>query len=222
MLCILDCINKVVDTQHDRRCTIPQCAKRKSSLTTVRTLLFITVIWSNIPLIPLISRGLQVPLLLILTHSIPNLVSLRIDPLVVDFCAYKYEEVVQAYSNKDLVSFLVKRLVFLPVDVRRDDRTSLNTHVVQRGSHSACSHGTGIAGSDGDENSVYVGVADQEGSDRPARPRAYGLGYELEGEDERKRPNLGAKGDKKTFVEFLREPGPEEELQNEENIGWDL
>lgn len=56
-------------------------------------------------------------LLLLLAHSVPDLVSLRIDANVEDLCTNEDKNVVNTDADEDAVSTAIERLIIVAVDL---------------------------------------------------------------------------------------------------------
>ena len=69
---------------------------------------------------------------------------------------------------------------------------------------------------------MHVRVPNKQRRHAPFGPGAGIGGDEFEREDEGEHPNLRDEADEEALVNLFRDPGPEEELKDEEDIGWDL
>ena len=69
---------------------------------------------------------------------------------------------------------------------------------------------------------MHVRVSNKQRRYAPFGPGASIGGDEFERDDKGKHPNLRDEADKEALVNLFRDPGPEEELKDEEDIGWDL
>lgn len=65
-----------------------------------------------------------------------------------------------------------------------------------------------------------VGRADEQDRQGVLAPVARVSGDELEGDEDGERPDLRGETKEEALVDLLREPGPEEQLDDEENVGW--
>lgn len=174
------------------------------------------------PLIPLITRRLKIRLLLLLTHTIPPPVPPLINRHIIHLRANKHHEIIRTNRDQNLVSAAIQRLVVFAVDVLADDAAGLHAHVVERRGDGARAHCAGVARRDGHEDGVDVGVADEQGREDPAGPGGCGFGEEFEGDEEGEGPDLGEEADEEALVELFAEPGPEEELADEDGVCGDL
>lgn len=115
------------------------------------------------PPIPLILRSLQIHLLLLPRHTLPNRISLPINIHIIHLRPNKQHKIIRTKRNKDLIPPPIKRLIIVAVDILTDNTTRLDTHIVQRTRHRARAHCTSVARCDGDEDSVDIRVADEQG-----------------------------------------------------------
>lgn len=174
------------------------------------------------PLIPLIRRRRQIVILLLLAHRTPHPLPAAIDQHIEHLGADEEGEIERADADQHLVALPVQRLVLFAVDVGGDDVARLHGHVVQGRGDGARADGAGVARGDCDEDGVDVGVADDEGGYDPAGPGGDVFGDDFEGDEEGEEPDLGAEADEEALVDALGEPGPEEELEDEDGVGGDL
>ena len=68
---------------------------------------------------------------------------------------------------------------------------------------------------------MHVGRSDQQRAQRPLDPRPRALGDRLQRNEEGQRPDLADETGQEALVRLLRHPGPEEELDDEDDVGGD-
>jgi hypothetical protein len=173
-------------------------------------------------LIPLILRSLQIRLLLLLAHTRPTPLSLPIDIHVIPLRSNEQCKVVDSKSNQDLVTTTIQRLIVVAVDVLANDVARLDSHVVECGRDGAGPDCAGIARCDSDEDGVDVRVADEHGRKHPTRPWRCACGEDFECGEKREGPDLRNESDQEALIEAFGKPGPEEELEYEEDVCRDL
>jgi hypothetical protein len=172
-------------------------------------------------LIPLIRRGRQIRLPFLLAHSSPPLLSNTVPPDVEKLRPNEQQDVVARNGDEHLIASAIQRLVVRPVDLRRYHIARLNGHVIQCRSNGARAHRPGVAARDGHVDGVDVGRADEEDREHVAAPAVCARAEEFEDDQEGETPKLGGEAGEEALVGFLGEPGPEEEIDDEENVGGD-
>jgi hypothetical protein len=172
-------------------------------------------------LVPLIRRGSQIRLPFLLAHTSPPLLPNTVPPDIENLRPNEQQDIIARNDNEHLIASAIQRLVVRPVDLRRYHIARLNGHVIQCRSDGARAHRPGVAARDGHVDGVDVGRSDEEDRERVAAPAACPRAKEFEDDQEGKTPKLGGEAGEKALVGFLGEPGPEEEVDDEENIGGD-
>jgi hypothetical protein len=114
------------------------------------------------PLVTLISRVLQILMLLVLAHRTPHRLSSLVAPSVVQPSKDEQQQSNNVDANEHAVSAVVKRFVVVAVDVGCDHTAHLHHHVVAGGGDGTCAHATSVTGCETDEDGVAVWVAEQD------------------------------------------------------------
>jgi hypothetical protein len=129
--------------------------------------------------ISFVLRCLKIRLLLFFVHTSPYLLTFLVYAEVVDFRPNEDCDVPRAERNEHLVPSAIQRLIVIPINIRTDYVTGLHAHVVYCGSNSTCAYGSSITRRDGNEDSVYIWMANKQSRQSPTRPVRCRLGEEL-------------------------------------------
>ena len=103
--------------------------------------------------------------------------------------------------------------------IRSNHTASLHTHVIQRRRHRPRPHGPRIPTRNRHDDRMHVRRPNQERAQSPLDPRPRVRRDRLERNQDRERPELAHETDEEALVRLLRDPGPEEQLQDEEHVG---
>lgn len=142
-------------------------------------------------LVTFVLRRRQVVVLLLPAHAIPNPLPLLIHINIKRLRPKKQQKVHRTNRHQHLITPPIQRFIVLAIDIRRNDITRLDAHIIQCRCDCTGAHGASVSGGDGDEDGMDVGVADHQSCYDPAGPGGDGDGEEDEGDDEGEGPDLG-------------------------------
>lgn len=111
------------------------------------------------PLVPLVSRSIQINPPFLRTHSPPNPLPRLIPPEIIPLGEKKQPNSQNTDTDQNTVAVMIQRLIVFAVDVGTDDPAKLHAHVVARRRDGARPHSTRVARGQADEDRVAVGVA---------------------------------------------------------------
>lgn len=94
----------------------------------------------------------------------------------------------------------------------------MDEHVVDSRGNGSCADCTSISGGQGDKDSVSVRVTSDHGGECETDPLVGVVGNVLERKEKREEVNAVDDTDNQSLVDFLRNPCPENELENEEEV----
>lgn len=83
------------------------------------------------PLVPLVSRVRLVIQPLILSHSGPFPITIRISLHIVQFCSQVQEDIDYEEREENVVSPLIARCIVFPINICRDDSRRLDAHIIK-------------------------------------------------------------------------------------------
>lgn len=160
------------------------------------------------PLVPLVSRVLQVIQPLRVGHGIPLLVSRLIAPDIVPLHGSIENQVHAADGQQLFVSPSIQGRIVLPIDIRRDNSRRLHHHVVRRSRHRSGPDRVRVARVPSNLDRVGVGKRQQEADDGKDDPSAHlGSVDSVEVDEEWQDPDLCCRSEKGELMEDFGKVG---------------
>lgn len=174
---------------------------------------------SKVPALLTLILGVEdIILLLLLGKSIPSPVANLVPPDVKRLDEVKQHNVAAGNTQDNPVTSAVKRLVVVAEDVGGGNVTRLHKHVVQGGTNGTGAHTVAVLGVPTNQDGVAVWVAQKTRDESVSYPGGHVGGKDNEGENPREDPNVGEGREHASFLDALRDPCDDEEVDSIEEL----
>lgn len=177
---------------------------------------------SKVPALLTLIRGVEdIVLLLLLGKSIPSPVAHLVPPDVKRLDNVEQHNVAAGNTQDDPVAPTVQRLVVVAEDVGGGNVTCLHKHVVQGGADGTGAHAVAVLGVPAYQDGVAVWVAQKTRDKSVSHPGGHVGGKDNKGENPGEDPNVGEGREHASFLDALRDPCDDEEVDGIEELRGD-
>lgn len=167
-------------------------------------------------------RGVEgIVLLLLLRHGIPLPLPDLVPPDIKHLDRIKENNVEAVDGQQNLVASSVQRLVVVTVDVGRDDVAALHKHVVQGSADGSRPDGVAVLCVPADDDGVAVWITEQARQKSVSYPWGRICVKCHQSDEPGEDPDVGNGRDDCAFLETLRDPRYDDEVNCEEELGRD-